>query len=706
MNQEQLSTNEASRRSFAHLHSHSNYSCDGTVIPSALVKEAANYGMTAVALTDHGNLHGAIEFASAANSAGVNAIFGLGCCLARPFQGDDSASSHLSLLAMNLRGFQNLIQISNRVDSGSVDMQTLKAFSTGLICIVSLRASDNDDSTLRLLRNVFRKNIYLEWLPDWSWQFETEMKVLELAEHQSIPLVATNDCWFRNPEDRATTQSEATQSPDSTWSYERCFVSSSQMNAVIEETDALENSKEIVSQCKFNFSEFKETIVKASIPEFQATSEQLLELSVCGLENRYAEDAEKWEGSALRDDLRKRLHAEVAVLDQKSMIPSILLARWLTHRLYASGFHTTNIAGTTSSLVCYALEITQTCPLRFGLQFELFANRQSQWAPIAKINSAARPAQIAKFLGDLNKQFVLAPTTWRIGNRNRNKSSFCDHDTDFALLSGAQADELPKWRHPDCEDDILAWRQHEIASLGGIGLTIYPSRLAKDLDREIRRIEQQHQTQINLSLIPLDDEVTLEAFRRQQTDDIYDFESVYAKKTLQKIQPRTFEALVVANALSRPLSIESGLIEEYISARTYFLLDPVFGARFGEFNETYGLAIFTEQLVSFLKRRFEMQGMEAVDLIRTIVRPVDDAALAACKRRLLGTKAKDISDEHSTEFWKWIVAAAQRSVLKAHCVPQVLAAYQVKYLQCHYPGAGQFQSAESSAGPGLRMDSV
>ena len=104
---------------FTHLHVHSHYSLlDGAIHPKALVKQAADYGMDSLALTDHGNLYGAIEFYSAARDAGINPILGCeayivpGDATVKPPPGEKRPRYHVTLLARDREGFQNLSRLS------------------------------------------------------------------------------------------------------------------------------------------------------------------------------------------------------------------------------------------------------------------------------------------------------------------------------------------------------------------------------------------------------------------------------------------------------------------------------------------------------------------------------------------------------------------------------------------------------------------
>ena len=142
-------------RPFAHLHCHSHFSLlDGAGSISKLVTRAAEHGMTALALTDHGNLHGALEFYRKAKDAGINPILGYEAYIAPGDRRDKSAGSmkdsnfHLTLLAQNRTGFKNLIKMASAAYlegfyfKPRIDKELLEAHHEGIICLSGCVSSE------------------------------------------------------------------------------------------------------------------------------------------------------------------------------------------------------------------------------------------------------------------------------------------------------------------------------------------------------------------------------------------------------------------------------------------------------------------------------------------------------------------------------------------------------------------------------------
>ena len=145
----------ATTRPFVHLHCHSHYSLlDGASPIGKLVGRAKELGMNGLALTDHGNLYGAVQFYQACKSAGINPILGYEAYVAPGRRQDRSrtptkeASFHLTLLAMNQQGFQNLIHMASCAYTEGfyykprIDKPLLEEFSSGLICLSGCASSE------------------------------------------------------------------------------------------------------------------------------------------------------------------------------------------------------------------------------------------------------------------------------------------------------------------------------------------------------------------------------------------------------------------------------------------------------------------------------------------------------------------------------------------------------------------------------------
>ncbi|MEK7217796.1 MAG: PHP domain-containing protein [Patescibacteria group bacterium] len=212
---------------FIHLHTHSHYSLlDGMSQIDAMVKLAKEYGQTAIGLTDHGVMYGAIDFYTACKKNGIKPIIGVEAYVANRtrFQKEpqiDNKRYHLTLLAKDNTGYQNLIKLTTSAHlegfyyKPRVDKDLLRAHAEGLICLSGCpgselgRAIQHDDkekaeAIVLEYQNIFGpENYYLEIMnhPDVDFYENWKNAIVDLSKKFNIPLVATQDSHYLRKDD-------------------------------------------------------------------------------------------------------------------------------------------------------------------------------------------------------------------------------------------------------------------------------------------------------------------------------------------------------------------------------------------------------------------------------------------------------------------------------------------------------------------------
>lgn len=387
---------------FVHLHIHSQYSLlDGACLISDLVDLSREYKMPALALTDHGNMFGAIEFYLEAMAKGIKPIIGYeayvapGSRLEKSTQGIQEASFHLILLAKDETGYKNLLKL---VSSGylegfyykpRVDKELLSQHSKGLIALSSCLKGEIPNLIVRerydeakkvteSYRDIFgRENFYLELQKNLIPEQDIANKgILKLAKELDIPIVATGDVHYiskgdaRAHEALLCIQTQSTLDDPNHMRFqtdEFYFKSPEEMKQLfVELPQAITSTVEIAEKCNLEM-EFNEThLPHFTPPEGKSRDEYLRELVESGLARRYR---------ALNEAVRDRVEHELKIIRQTGFTSYFLIAWDFIHYAKSKNIPVGPGRGSAAgSVVSYALGITDLDPLRYDLIFERFLN--------------------------------------------------------------------------------------------------------------------------------------------------------------------------------------------------------------------------------------------------------------------------------------------------------------------------------------------
>ncbi|HTR38223.1 MAG TPA: DNA polymerase III subunit alpha [Bryobacteraceae bacterium] len=396
---------------FVHLHCHTDYSLlDGACEISQLMDLVVEQKMPSIAMTDHGNLFGAVEFYNKAKEKGVHPV--IGCEVYVSQQGlatrsENDRYNHLVLLCENQEGYRNLLQlVSTAFLEGfyykpRIDKDLLARHSKGLIALSACLRGDINETILanryedakRLAygyADMFGKgNFFLEVQDHGLEQDRTVIpQVLRLAQETRLPLVATNDAhYMRKADARAheillCIQTGKTMSDPQRMRFtqpEFYLKTRDEMLAIFGEVEqALDNTWEIAQRCQVKLEKVKEPFPKFDVPEGHTTDSYFEFVARQGFEKRRARlEALRAQG-ALKHDLAEyceRLDTEIRIIQQMKFSGYFLIVwdfiRFAKQRGISVGPGRGSAAG---SLVSYAMEITDIDPLEYGLLFERFLN--------------------------------------------------------------------------------------------------------------------------------------------------------------------------------------------------------------------------------------------------------------------------------------------------------------------------------------------
>ena len=400
---------------FVHLHLHTQYSLlDGANKVSHLMPQVAKFGMPAVAMTDHGNMFGAVDFYRTAEQNGVKPIIGCEIYVAPQSRFDKNKSGadnhehggnyHLTLLAMNTDGYRNLCRL---VTAGytegfyrkpRVDRELLRELNGGIIalsgCLSGELAQTMFAGRERTARDVaeeyasiFDERFYIEIQANHlAEQEKLNPALIELARELSLPLVATNDCHYLTAEDAEAhelllcVQSGKVMSDEKRWRLgtDQLFVKPPEiMEAEFAEyPQALENTLAIASRCnlELSFGDFKFPVFE--VPREESLETYLERVAWEGLEERLRLIRTQEEVSPEKEqEYRDRLAFELKVIEDMGFPGYFLIVADFIGYAKSQGIPVGPGRGSAAgSLVAYSLQITDVDPIRYQLLFERFLN--------------------------------------------------------------------------------------------------------------------------------------------------------------------------------------------------------------------------------------------------------------------------------------------------------------------------------------------
>ncbi len=424
---------------FVHLHNHTHYSLlDGACKIDDLLDTAKKFDMDSLAMTDHGNMFGAIEFYKKATKAEIKPIIGSEVYIAPKSRFDKTSSKaggsdtsfHLVLLAKNNQGFKNLMKL---VSIGylegfyykpRIDKELLRQYSEGIIALSACLKGEISQKILRErldeaeraaieYRDIFKDDFYLEIHRHEIPEEEIVVRgMAELSKKLDIPLVATNDIHYLKKEHSHAhdillcLQTGKTIKDQNRMRYttdEVYFKSPEQMKEVFHDfPDAISKTVEIAEKCNVSIDTKTIHLPKYQVPASHqgATLDQYLRfLAVESVKERYSE---------ITPEIQKRMDHELAIIEEMGYAGYFLIVKDFIDAARVRNIPVGPGRGSAAgSLVSYALRITNIDPMEYDLLFERFLNPERVSMPDIDIDFCyERREEIIKYVkekyGDKN----------------------------------------------------------------------------------------------------------------------------------------------------------------------------------------------------------------------------------------------------------------------------------------------------------------
>lgn len=397
---------DSAKPQFVHLHTHSHYSLlDGLAKVDQLIDRTKELGMSALALTDHGVMYGAIEFYQKAKKAGLHPILGVEAYLAPRKLTDkqpkiDSQYYHQILLAETEEGYHNLLKLVSIAHlegmyyKPRIDLETLARHSKGIIATSSclggmipqaLLQGDRkkaEELTAKFIEIFGKENFFIELQhhPKMPDQVKTNPLLIEIARQFDLGLVATGDIHYTLHEEKeahevllaVNTGASLDQQDRMTLADIDLHMESPEFFAehFAHVPEVMENTVKIAERCRVNLALGENYLPAFPLPDNKSDTDYLRELCQVGLEYRYGQQTPE-----IREKAQQQLDFELATINRMGFASYFLIVQDFVNWAKNKGIYVGPGRGSAAgSIVAYLLKITDLDPLRYGFLFERFLN--------------------------------------------------------------------------------------------------------------------------------------------------------------------------------------------------------------------------------------------------------------------------------------------------------------------------------------------
>lgn len=716
---------------YVHLHTHSHYSLLKALpkIPQ-LVERAKKEGLEALALTDIGNLYGAIDFYKECVDNDIKPIIGIEAPL---------EASRLLLLCENNIGYQNLLKLVSEVQVGHEgvwSLELIKKYKDGLIAVVPTLRGERSAEVVKIFG---KENVYAD-VPAW------EIFYMEPSDARAWDVM-------RAIEHRGGDEGDLGNDD-----VEHYFPSSAEMESTFK-AEALEQTRTIAARCNVELTIGKFIFPEFPLPKGKTGDELLRELCMDGIKSRGLEG---------RADVLERLNYELDIIKMKGYSAYFLVVEDLIRFARENNIYT-NIRGSVAgSITTYLLYITKIDPLEYKIPFERFLNPERPSAPDIDMDFAdnrrdevieyarkkygeTHVAQIGTF-GTMLARGVVRDVAralgqpYGLGDRIAKEipmgSQGFPMTLERALVENAALGEMYK-KEPETKEIIDLGQkiegcarhvgvhaagvviapkplveyaplqkdpkggklitQYDMYSVGedGVGLTKFDFLGIKNLTMLADAVELIKTTRgkhIDIEAIPLDDTKTFEMLTRGETEATFQLNGAGMTRFLKELKPTTIHDINAMVALYRPGPMQ--FIPQYIERKhnpemiSYFdpAMEPIL-------KQTYGILVYQDDLL-IMAHDLAGYSWGDVDKFRKAVGKKIPEEMAAQKEKFIKgcVEHSGWALKKAERVWEWIEPFAAYGFNKAHSASYGRVSYQTAYLKANY--AVEYLSAALSADAG------
>jgi DNA polymerase III subunit alpha len=789
-----------SDKKFVHLHLHTDFSLlDATIQIKPLVKRTTELGMQACAITDHGNMYGAISFYNEMKANGLKPIVGCEVYIARNSRHDrvgaagagEKTNYHLILLAKNFEGYQNLVRLTSKAFTEGfyykprIDKELLAKHSNGLIglsacmsgvpsALLAKGACEEAASAALEFEEILGKgNYYLEIQEhDLDAQKRIRKPLVELARRTGVPLVATNDAHYLMPDDARAHDillcigSGKTVNDTNRLRYgpPNFYVRSAEEMWRIfgnEMPEVLTRTVDIAEMCDLTLPKGINHVPIYPIPESDSalTIEEYFEKVVReGFEYRRQT---VWEPMFARDELKhpmkdyqERISREIAMIRQMGFSSYFLIVwdfiRYAKDHSIPVGPGRGSAAG---SLVAYCMQITDVDPLQYDLLFERFLNpervsmpdididfcvrgrgdvinhvtkvygRESvcqiitfgtmaskaaikdvgraldmPYAEVERIAKLIPPpvrgrnvsiAQALEQVPELKAAVETNPQVADLINLAQRLEGCARHSSVHAagvVISPVPLDELVPVAVSSHDELTTQYEMSDLEKTGMLKMDFLALTALTVINDCLNTVKQMFNTEIDWSLIPLNDEKTMQLFAEGRTEAVFQFESAGMQEICRRLKPKGLEDLAALNALYRPGPLDGGMVDDFIARHHgHKSVRYIVPEMKDILNNTYGIIVYQEQIMQ-LAQKLAGYSLGEADLMRRAMGKKNREEMANHERKFVeGAVQRGIKKEKAEQIFSLMAQFADYGFNRSHSVAYAYLAFQTAYLKAHYP---------------------
>jgi DNA polymerase-3 subunit alpha len=730
--------------SFAHLHVHTEYSMlDGTSRVDGLMAKAAELGMPAVGITDHGVMFGAIDFYNAGLAHGVKPIIGCELYMApkgRFTKGNraagDEAYHHLTVLAETTTGYRNLMKLVSRAYlegywyKPRADKELLAEYAEGLICLSGclgsevnqlLMAGDRKGALASAAehRDIFGADSYFVELQDHGIpaQGQNNGELISIADELGLGLVVTNDSHYTEKADAEAhdallcVQTDSQKSDPNRFAFhgDEFYVKpAEEMHALFpERPETWRNTLAIAERCNVELEFGSHHLPAFDCPD--GMDEQAY------LRQRVASGARARWGDSVPDEVDDRLERELSVIETMGFSAYFLIVADLCDHAREVGIRVGPGRGSAvGCAVAYATGITELDPLAHGLVFERFLNPERVSMPDIDIDfderrrsemiryarqryGDDRVAQIVTFSTIKAKQAIrdsarVLGYSYGFGDQLAKKMPAPVMGREWPLNDAVgQSEELATaWRDNPDESTVLDTakgleglrRQHSIHAAG----VVIGARNLTVIEDALDHIEATTGSRPAIDDIPLDDPATYRLLSAGDTDGVFQLDSAGIKALCTQLRPDSFADVTALLSLYRPGPMGAGLHTEYAERKQGRSKVTVPHDDLSDIlADSYGLLIYQEQVLR-IAQRVAGFSLGQADLLRRAIGKKKQKEMDAQRTAFHdGCVANGYSAELAEQLWQLIEGFADYAFNKSHSAGYGFVSYQTAWLKANHP---------------------